>query len=91
MHWEIAPIDVLFVNHTTALASNAPWRFFCVSVSESSTGVVVLLSEIGSHYDSEEAKYHAGFDLPPFDLDLFNTVHENDLVPEPTAEVAALK
>ena len=35
-------------------------------------GVVVLLSEIGSHYDSEEAKYHARFDLPPFDLDFTN-------------------
>ena len=54
-------------------------------------GVVVLPSEIGTHYDSEEARYHAGFDLLLLDLELFNMVHENDLVPEPTAEVVALK
>ena len=47
-------------------------------------GVLVLPSEIGTHYDSEEARYYTGFDLPPLDLDLFNMVFENDLVPEPT-------
>jgi hypothetical protein len=37
----------------------------------------------------EEATYHPGFDLPPLDLDLFNIVLENELVPEPTAEEVA--
>jgi len=54
-------------------------------------GVLVLPSEIGTHYDPEEARYHAGFDLLPLDLDLFNMVLENDLIPEPTAEVAVSK
>ena len=54
-------------------------------------GILVLPSEIGTHYDSEEARYYTGFNLPPLDLDLLNMVLENDLVPEPTAEVAASK
>ena len=65
--------------------------FLCFSLRVQQPGVLVLPSEIGSHYDSEEARYYAGFDLPPLDPDLFDMVRENDLVPEPTAEVAASK
>jgi hypothetical protein len=54
-------------------------------------GILVLPSEISTYYDSEEARYYTGFNLPPLDLDLLNMVLENDLVPEPTAEVAASK
>ena len=46
--------------------------------------------EIGTpSNDSEEARYHPGFDLPSLDLDSFNFVLENELVPDPTAEEVA--
>jgi hypothetical protein len=56
--------------------------------SNASTRVLGLPSEThGPSYDSvEEATYHPGFDLLPLDLDLFNMVLENELIPGPTAE-----
>ena len=38
---------------------------------------------------SEELNYHPGYELPPFDLDLFMLTLENEPVAEPTAEEIA--
>jgi hypothetical protein len=58
--------------------------------SDAPTGALGLLLEVGTpHYDSDEARYHPGFELPPFDLDLFNMALENEPVAEPTAEEVA--
>ena len=66
------------------------------------TGVLGLLPmlEVSTHFESNgrshgdigeatQARYHPGFELPPFDLDLFNMALENEPVTEPTAEEIA--
>ena len=87
---EIQPIDVPIVNY--AMAPTVPTHhddFSAFQPLSPVPGVLGLLSEIGTHYDSEDARYHPGFDLPPLDLDLFNLMLENEQVPEPTAEEIA--
>jgi hypothetical protein len=84
---EIAPVDVPIVNY--AMAPTQQDDFSVFQPLSPVPGVLGLPSEIGTHYDSEDARYHPGFDLPPLDLDLFNLMLENEQVPEPTAEEIA--
>jgi hypothetical protein len=81
---EIMPIDVPTVKYTMAPAHHNNFSVF--QPLSLVPGVLGLPSGIDIHYNSENARYHSGFDLPPLDLDLFNLMLENKQVPEPTAE-----
>ena len=87
---EIAPIDILFVNHTETPTQHDNSSLFQPPVlpGNAPTGMG-LPSEVGAPYDSEEIRYHPGFELPPLDLEVLNTALENELIAEPTAEEVA--
>ena len=87
---ENAPIDVPIVNYAMAPTHRDDLSVFRpLSPVPGMLGSLGLPSEIGTHYNSEDASYHPGFDLPPLDFDLFNLMLENEQVPEPTAEEMA--
>ena len=46
--------------------------------------MLYLPSEVDAPHDLEEVRYHPGFELPPFNFDLFDTTLENEPVAEPT-------
>jgi hypothetical protein len=50
---------------------------------------LILSADLDTLYIDSEEEYHPGYQLPPLDLDLLNTMLENEPVAEPTAEEVA--
>jgi hypothetical protein len=52
-------------------------------------GLLSDSADLDTLYIDSEEEYHPGYQLPPLDLDLLNTMLENEPVAEPTAEEVA--
>ena len=91
---DMMPVDVPFANRTEtqALAHHDKLSqvvFQPPVPTDAPTSNRNPNTPVGTPYNSDEARYHPRFELPPFDLDLFNMALENEPVAEPTAEEVA--